>query len=232
MRRICIGSIAFTVILLAAPLHAEYFVSGYPACVSKQKLDEFLTFAQSKSREIDRYIDMKWCIYTSDAVIRVLSLTANDEAEVQFNVDGHDVRLWVPVNAIRRLKQRPLQNVVISDPDHPDVKDVCAMLSVHTHQNNDLGKTIAGSIVAIQEIKPDSFEAKRFADGLATRAYQLILDFDGQRCIGELDVPKTPIVGCALDSLKYYRCRRKQKEESTECYIDLCTKRLTPEEFQ
>jgi hypothetical protein len=176
---------------------------------------------------------MNWCIYPKQSVVRVLSLTSDDKAEVQFNVDGQDTRLWVSVNAIRRLKQRPLQNVVIADPDNPDIKDVCVMLSIFTHRNNERSRMIARTIVDVQEVGADSAQAKKYTNGLATNTYELIIDWDGQRCIGELDVPKTQIVGCVLDPPKYYRCRRKQTEEtSSQCYVDLCTERLTPEKSQ
>ena len=231
MQRTYLSFVAFVLALFPVPLRAEYFVSGYPACVSEQKLDEFSTLAQSKSKEIYRYID-KWCIYPRDAVIRVLSMTFDDKAEVQFNSEGQETRLWVPVNAIRRLKPKPLTNVLIEDPDNPNIKDVCVMISVVVHQNNEQSSAIGSSIVVVQGLRRDSTEVQRYTKGLTTKAYQLVVDWDGQRCIAQLDVPKTQIVGCVLDPSKYYRCRRKQTNEAAECYIDLCMNRLAPNELQ
>jgi hypothetical protein len=231
MRRVYLSSIPLVLMLVPIPVHAEYFVSGQPACISKQRLDEFLGLAQGKSTDIYQYISQRWCVYPKTSVIRVLSLTADDKAEVQFNVDGADARLWVTVQAIRRLKPRPLENVIIEDDDNPDIKDLCTMLSNLTHGNNEWSTMIAQSIVDAQQAGAGSLQATRYASGLATKGYELVIDLDGKRCIGELDVPKTNVIGCVLDPNKYYRCRRKQKGESRECFADLCTARVSPSEL-
>ena len=122
--------IAVLILISHGISHAEYFRSGYPVCESKQRLDEFLEFAKTKNSEkiFEYTLERRWCVYAKEAEIQILSLTSDGKAHILFLDAG--VAGWVPVTAIGRRRQPPKENVIISDPDHPDGASVCKMISL------------------------------------------------------------------------------------------------------
>lgn len=224
----------FVIALMSASvsLHAEYFKGGYPACISEQKLKEFL--AKKTGGERYQYIAANWCIYPKAGYsIKVVSITPGDYVEVEFTMGSQRVKLWAPSLAVVRRKQPPLQNIILS-PENPSGEQLCALISMNTSKYNKEAEAVASDIVDLQNRLSSKLKTQ-YSQGITGRSYELVVNWTATECVAELDFLNLTNLGCSVDVQKFNRCRGvatgANRPIATQCFNDLCIKPVRVENY-
>jgi len=206
---------------------AEYFKSGYPACDSREHLDQFLAIAKGgdKAKIFEYTLERQWCIYPRDLEVRLITLTSDGRAFVAF--EGTNVNLWSLTKAIGIHPQPPARNVLIEDPQNPDGPSVCHMISLTTRVPGGGTDAMLRSLMSFTPSSSTS-QLKKYEQAIRDDEYDLVTDWTEGSCVTALYVLREKPVACVVDYRKYYRCRRGKTDDTDVCYRDLCTARTSP----
>ena len=209
---------------------AQYFKAGYPACVSERKLDEFLNMTDDGTRF--EYLSAGWCVYPKgDSEIAVVSVTPSKYVEVDLPAGAQRVRLWASQLAVARRQQPPRHNLLFSNT--LDRESECYLISMVTRKYDERSDAVAKSVVNANE-RPGWRLKDSYIREIASRNHELIVDWNGGRCVAELDFEAVENIGCALEPGRFNECREGATDANraipSMCFVNLCTQRVTLQE--